>query len=107
MTVKVKQMLLTPAEGGIPFGVAYQDTTMRISFRDGSSTVGLFCYSKQSPLSSEALLESRRVKISDKDYDKSARSTRSGSSLTVFHNTPWAVNLMMTITRYGDNERER
>jgi len=67
MTVKVKHILLTPAEGCLLFGVAYLDNRMKISVRDGSSMVGIFRYSKQSPLSSEALLERRRVKTSDED----------------------------------------
>jgi len=71
VTVKVKHILLTPSKGDLLLGVTYQDTRIRISFRDGSSTLGLFCYSKQSPLSSEALLERRRVKVSDEDYGKS------------------------------------
>jgi hypothetical protein len=80
--------MLTTAEGPLLFGVTYQDTRIRISFNDGSSTVGLFCYSKQSPLSSEALLESRRVNISDEDYVTWTDCTRIGTSPIVFYNTP-------------------
>jgi len=108
MTVKEEHILLTPSEDSLLSGVAYQDTRMRISFQDGNITVGFFCYSKQSPKSSDAFFELRRLKISDEDYGKSTDCTRSGTSPIVFYNTPVAENLMKTvITRYGANEQER
>jgi hypothetical protein len=106
--VKVQLVLLRPAEGGLFVGVAYQDTRRRISFRDGSSTVGFFCYSKQSPSYSEALLEHRRVKISDEDYVKSTDFIRSGTSPIVFYNTPLYCKFDEDcITRYGANEQDK